>query len=381
MLRISTDKKIGYAVATIVSAAILPIFLVPAEYIRLAACIYYVLAALLILTIIKKRSIHSYNSRQILLITTVFAALYLMLYFLSGIAYGFFSSPRGTVSLGSLLKTVIPIAVIIVAVELMRPVLVGQHSRIMSLLAGLIGISSELLCYGGVLGVDSSIGLSNLVALAFFPAVTANILFNYLAKSYGAAPSVAYRLILTLYTYLIPVITGMPEPMMALILLLMPLGIHAFVRALYERERKVAAVKKSKLRFIPTVLLVTLMTAFVMLITCKFRYGLLVIATGSMSGEIEKGDAVVYEDYEDYQNHDRIREGDVIVFEEYDRRVVHRVNDIINENGVYQYITKGDANEGNDVGYRTDADITGVVKFKIAYIGYPTIWLRDIFTK
>ena len=61
-----------------------------------------------------------------------------------------------------------------------------------------------------------------------------------------------------------------------------------------------------------------------MLISCNFRYGMLVIGSESMTGEINKGDAVVFEAYEKQ----KIHEGNVIIFEDGDRRVVHLVVDI-----------------------------------------------------
>ena len=45
----------------------------------------------------------------------------------------------------------------------------------------------------------------------------------------------------------------------------------------------------------------------------------------------------------------------------------------------YYYYTKGDANAKADDGYRVDSDIEGVLNFNVKYIGYPTLWLRDIF--
>lgn len=61
--------------------------------------------------------------------------------------------------------------------------------------------------------------------------------------------------------------------------------------------------------------------------------------------------------------------------------MVHRVINVQQVNGEYGYYTKGDANKQADQGYRTDNQIIGISKFRIIYIGYPTIWLRDIFTK
>ena len=59
--------------------------------------------------------------------------------------------------------------------------------------------------------------------------------------------------------------------------------------------------------------------------------------------------------------------------------IIHRVVDIKHINGVKQYYTKGDANEDKDFGYLLDKDIVGISKFKIAYLGYPTIWMHQLF--
>ena len=58
---------------------------------------------------------------------------------------------------------------------------------------------------------------------------------------------------------------------------------------------------------------------------------------------------------------------------------IHRVVEIKNINGEVRYFTKGDANKSYDGGYRTEADINGLVKLKIKYIGWPTLWLRRLF--
>ena len=118
-------------------------------------------------------------------------------------------------------------------------------------------------------------------------------------------------------------------------------------------------------------------TIIIALISCQFSYGVLVIGSGSMSGTIDKGDAIVYEKYDN----DIIKNGDIIMFEQGDTKIIHRVVDIISVNKEVRYYTKGDANEKIDDGYITDGQIKGLIKFKIKYIGYPTIWIRDMFQK
>jgi signal peptidase len=113
-----------------------------------------------------------------------------------------------------------------------------------------------------------------------------------------------------------------------------------------------------------------------MLISCQFRFGAVVIASPSMTGEINKGDTIIYESYEHCEGADV---GDVIVFEKNPgKRVVHRIVEETVVDGELRYITKGDANEDIDAGYVTDAQIVGKVRLKLLYVGYLSLWLYEI---
>ena len=119
------------------------------------------------------------------------------------------------------------------------------------------------------------------------------------------------------------------------------------------------------------------MISIVMLISGQFKYSAIVIATESMTGEINKGDLVLYERYDDQI----IVEGQVIVFKKDKSTIIHRVVEIDVVNGQTRYYTKGDANELRDAGYITDSSIIGVTNIKLSYLGYPTLWIRDLFKK
>ena len=94
-----------------------------------------------------------------------------------------------------------------------------------------------------------------------------------------------------------------------------------------------------------------------------------------MSGALEKGDVIVYDKYDG----EIVENGQIVLFDRNGTTVIHRVVDVKKINGVYRYYTKGDANEGSDSGYITSADLVGVVKLRIPFVGYPTVWLHDLF--
>lgn len=373
----TTDKKIGYAVSASVLAISASLMFLPDNIFIWAGL---ALAALFIIaySLMKKRSIRSYNSRWVLIILAAFAAVYITVYYLSGLKYGFVVSPNGVISLKSFFTKILPLAAIIILSELIRWVLLGEAGKIITPLSYLIGVISEVVCAGGLPSFRSSYQLIDFLGMIIFPALTAHLLYTYLSKRYGVLPGIVFRLLLTLYPYFIPFTSDVPKIFVAFVLLVLPLGILAFIRALFEKKKRMAKKRESKWRIVPTAIALVAMALFAMLITCQFRFGILVIATDSMTGEINKGDAIIYEAYEHCEE---IEVNDIVVYEESDRQVVHRVIRIEHVNGEKRYITQGDANEGADPGYRTDGQIVGVVRLKVLYIGYPSLWLRDIFNK
>ena len=96
-----------------------------------------------------------------------------------------------------------------------------------------------------------------------------------------------------------------------------------------------------------------------------------------MTGTINKGDATVYRTY---NNGEKIKKNDIIIFNVNGVRYVHRVISIKNINNKIRYYTKGDANQQADDWVLTNKDIIGKSLFKIKYLGYPTLWLRDLFS-
>ena len=106
-----------------------------------------------------------------------------------------------------------------------------------------------------------------------------------------------------------------------------------------------------------------------------FYYGAYVIATESMTGELNKGDVAISTRYEGQL----IKEGQVIAFKKSKAVIIHRVVDIQVINGTTRYITKGDANEDIDAGYVVNSQIVALVDLKVPFLGYPTIWMRNLF--
>lgn len=376
-----TDKRVlhifSFATFTILLVTLFVPFGVSG---RIASAILLLAPAVLMPLFVKKRSILNITKNQVLLIMTVIALMFVMGYYLSGIPFGFFKNPY-RLTFSNFFLFLLPAAAVIVFTEVIRSVTLAQNDKLSSVLCWLSCVIAEVLICSNLPSVTSFNRFMDLMAGAFFPAVVANCLYHYLSRRYGMYPNLAFRLITTLHAYLLPIASGISDSLLNFFKILLPFAIYFFIDALFEKKRRYAREKTNRFSRITskvvTALVLIFMIGTVMLVSNQFHYGAYVIATDSMTGELNKGDVAICERYEDQF----IQKGQVIVFEQYNAVTVHRVVDIQIINGISRYYTQGDANEQPDTGFITDAEIIGLVNMKLPYLGYPTLWLRSLFAR
>jgi len=367
------DKKVILGLSIIIFAALALAFFVELGSSKIvAACLLVPLTVLTIL-LVKKRSTLSIQKKEVLLLSVIIGALYAILIQLTGIFFGFYKNPY-FVTPKILLMTLLPLVVIIVATELIRAVFLAQKNTFASVMTYLSCVLAEILAFSNLAGITGFNQFMDLVGLTLFPALSANAYYHFVSRRFGALPNIAYRIITTLYVYFLPNVTAMSDALLACVKIFLPLILFALMSALFEKKKKFALQKRKHLSVVGVVLTMIVGAAFAALVSCQFRFGALVIATESMTGEINKGDMVIYERYEDQT----IEEGQVIVFLRDGNKIVHRVVDIEHIGDEIRYYTKGDANNTWDVGYVTDGEIVGTTRTKVAYVGFPTLWLREL---
>ena len=372
------DKKQLHVISASTLVALLIIFFIPFDTAgRIIAAVLMAAIAIIASVFVKKRTIPSINKHQVLWIISAVTVVYLMLYYLSGLKFGFVFNTYG-LDMKFILSRAIPAAAIIYFSEVYRHVMRAQEDKPADVLAYIVCVLAEMIaCATASVAISSFDHFMDLVAATMLPAVVSNMLYQYLTPRYGIWANIIYRAATTLYIYLIPFVPAMADSMRCFISMVFPAGIYIFIDAMYEKKRRYALAKKSKLTVPITVLALAAMLSTVMLISNQFRYGLLVIATDSMTGELNRGDAAIFEQYDDQI----IQEGQVIVFKRNNSMIVHRVDEIQIINGKKRYYTKGDANDGRDADFRYDSDIVGIVNYKIPYVGFPTVFMRGLFKR
>ena len=343
---------------------------------RIVASVLMAIACVLTCVFIKKRGMYSFYKKEIAGLVAIIGAVYVMLYYLTGLEYGFIRNGYG-INVSTIFKYLIPTIAIIITTEIVRSIMRAQESKVADILSYLSCVVAEVLIHYSIAEVSNFRKFMDIVGIVFLPALLNNLLFHYLSKRYGIVPNIVYRLITTLYVYVIPYKSRIPDSLFAFVSLLLPLAIYLFIDYLYEKKKKYALKKYSKLSVALTIVVVILMSSLIMLVSNVFHFGAYVIATESMTGELNKGDIAIYEKYDDQI----IVEGQVVVFNKDGRNVIHRVVEVEKINGQNRYYTKGDVNDDLDTGYITDSNIKGLVDFKVPYLGYPTIWLRKIISE
>ena len=380
------EKTKTYLLEIILSALLLITLIISKK-------ITYITLALLLLTYtitikitIKQKNIFSIYKKQILISMISLGLIYIGIFYMFGFyAYNFSRTPT-LLNLNTLYKYIIPLTIIIISTEEIRQTFILKNGTI-KILKKQIDLSKiilfinmvliDVLIYIRLYDITKLDDFITVIGFIVFASVSCNMLYNYITKRYGNKSTITYKLITTLYIYIIPIIPNMYIYFRSFIRMIYPDIIYLILEHTYSKTNFVIANKDKNKNIIRTTTTLIICTLITMLISCQFKYGILVIGSESMTGTINIGDTIIYEQYKNQT----IKKGDIIIFNNSGIKTIHRVIKIENINKETRYTTKGDANELEDLGYITNENIIGIKKLRIKFIGYPTIWLRELFNK
>ena len=333
--------------------------------------IYMVISGFLL----KKRKIISMYSRQVTVLLGIFGIIYLAAFYLLGLYFGYYEAPI-KFSFWSIINYIIPTAVIIITSEIIRYIFISQQDKFTRGVTVAVMILIDLIVYAGIYDFTKLNDVVTVMGFVLFSSISCNLLYNYITVRFGYKGIILYRMLTVLYAYFIPIIPNVYIFFRSFFRMIYPYFIYLVLEYTYSKTNFAIPYEDKKMHVIGNFILLLLASVAIMLISCQFKYGLLVVGSGSMSGKLNKGDIVFFERYEKQE----IETGDVIVFKKAGIQVVHRVVDVKKVNNKFRYFTKGDANPTLDEEYVTEDEISGVLLFKIKYFGYPTIWVHDIFS-
>mgnify|MGYP004442599309 FL=1 len=97
-----------------------------------------------------------------------------------------------------------------------------------------------------------------------------------------------------------------------------------------------------------------------------------IVLSGSMETQISAGDIVVVKEIDTNE----LKKGDIIAFKDGNIVITHRIAEVTEIDGKTQYITNGDNNSTQDIGYVLPEQVEGVFKFKIARLGNIAMFIQ-----
>ena len=181
----TADRKKLYTILISTLVVLLLILFLLGSTARVTAAGCLAVVAVIAWVLLKKRPIPSIFSGQVLMLVATSGVLYLMLYYLSGLLFGFTKTGYGF-KLDILMRLAVPIAIIIVTTELIRYVVRAQQSRLGDVLSYLICLAADVVTQSGLAGIQSFATFMNVVALTLFPGIFYHLLYHYLSARYAS---------------------------------------------------------------------------------------------------------------------------------------------------------------------------------------------------
>lgn len=318
---------------------------------------------------------HRYT-KDIIYETLIFLLTFYVLFYLFGVIIGF--AKTNYLNWYGMKTFIFPLILSIILKEILRYMMLKkcEENKFLSIITVILFIFmdvTEAIYYGNF---NSSYNVFIFIALSLLPAISSNVMCNYITKKTGYKPLILYLLITKLYAYLLPIIPNPSEYLTAIINLILPVLLGYKIHNFLEKDKDTYIDRDYNKKRVKSLVLPIILTLIIVYFTSGyFKYYALAIASGSMSPKIKKGDIVIVEKIKD--KYQEIKEKDIIAYEYNGTIIVHRVEKIINLNGIYYFYTKGDANNSLD-NYSIDQSmIIGVVRMDIPYIGWPTVWLNE----
>lgn len=290
----------------------------------------------------------------------VFAGIWLLLQCLSGFLLGYEATG---VSAGACVLTLLGI----LGRELLRALL-SALPKAHRFWAGL-GLALTFAAAECLLAGDTANNPERLWS-EFLPTFAQSALLTALAMQGGLLPALLYGMAAQAMGHWIPVSPALSRQMAALLELVVNMMFLVVLDCDLSPDE--APTHRPKLRVAGGAAAGALLVALVCFFVGLLPWQPVAIATGSMEPQISVGDMVLISKLDT----GALQAGDVIQFRKGSHTVVHRIVEVIQEDGALSYVTKGDANNANDAGTVSAGEVVGKVIATVPGAGRWTLWLH-----
>lgn len=348
---------------------------------RYSICVFIFLLDVIAYFLLGFEKNKSRYNKDIILSLIIYITIYYISIYLFGLFIGF-SKNVYNFDFISIVNNIVPVIILIFVSEILRYI-INSKIKDSYLLLGLSLIVFSMIDITFTLNATNFgdfYTVLKVIGLFVLPSLGKNFLFTYLSVKVGFKPNMVYRYLMDIPKYILPIIPNFGAYVESIIYIAFPILVFIIIyNNLKKVDRKVNKIiksKKSKRTIITYYIIIPLLIITVALTSGYFKYQAIVVATGSMSPNINKGDVVVVKKLSDNEIRN-LKIGDILVFNRENKIVVHRIYKIYSSGDEIFFKTKGDNNNAPDSYLIEIHEILGVVKLKVRYIGYPTVALYE----
>ena len=251
------------------------------------------------------------NNRQVILLLSGIGILYVAIVYIIGIFTGFYYSTV-TFSIWTIVNYILPYTVIIISSEIIRKSILLKDDKISKYIVLIAFVILDVILSTNIYNLKTVNDYFVLVTFIIMASIANNMLFNYIITKYRNVKAIIiYKIITTLYMYIIPITPNIYIFLESVLKIIIPYFIYILMENLYNKSNEIISVKQTRKETIISIIVCIIVVFIIMLISCQFKIGILVIGSESMTGTINKGDAIIYEKYDEEEE---IKTGDIIVF-------------------------------------------------------------------
>lgn len=323
-----------------------------------------------------------HKSDKILLIASILS-VWFVTYFLSGFIVTFVHNAVASSAL-AIAMNVLSFGAVVVSVEYVRYVMMLLAGRRNLVWFGIIVSIVFALQQVSLLQMTDSDSLAEIIKFVItyiMPATINSLLLTYLSVVAGFGPQLFYGLAVVGITVLTPIIPKYDWYMTSMSSILLAVVVYVLMdRSTGESEEARKRRRHRQPKFAFDAMFSLIMITLVLFMTGVFSYKPVVIMSNSMVPVFSRGSIVVVQRLGSPMD---ISVGDIIQYQAEDKIVTHRVVEIDtaeDDSGDRVFTTKGDNNPSKDPPVR-QADVIGVVRSTVPYVGYPTVLLREASQK
>ena len=319
------------------------------------------------------------EKRKVLKQVFFYTISFLIIIYGLGLIVGFLSTSY-SLTLINIFKNSFPVFLILIIEELVRYNICkkGENNKLIIYISVVIFTFVDISMIISNYDLNDISNILKLSTLVVCPSVFKNVMLSDFSKKYGYEVCITYQLIMGLYIYIVPIFPNLNEYLESVIMSILPIFILILINMQFEIEKKEDIRDKHIASKILSVIIILIVIITICLFSNLFPWWIAIVGSGSMTPTINVGDAIIVDKIAKEEMAE-LKVGDILVFKVGKSMYTHRIINIDVKNDEYYISTKGDR-KGNVVDDWTvkSNDVIGVVKFRIPYVGYPTVQLNRL---